>query len=92
MTLEDLEAAGVLLPREEWGERSLMTTTNKPVLVALGALAVAACVLMYVGDGSLWTWIGAGAFLGILILFTWLSMRAVDRQIERAEGSPRAER
>jgi hypothetical protein len=84
MTLEDLQRAGILLPEEEWGQRSLETTAGKPALAAVGAVALAGVILMYAGAGGLPTWVGAGLYLVGLLAFTGLSLRAVDAQVERA--------
>ena len=85
MTLEDLEKAGILLPEEEWGQRSLETTVNQPAVIAVGAVAVVAAVLMYVGGGGTLTWVGTVAFLVDLAAFTWVSWRAVEKK----RGAPR---
>ena len=79
MSLEDLENAGILLPREEWGTRDLSTSVNKPLLVVAGIIAIAACGLMYMGDGGPLTWLGGAVYLVDLVGFTWLSWRAVER-------------
>ncbi|MGH8544618.1 MAG: hypothetical protein ACREX3_13520 [Gammaproteobacteria bacterium] len=78
MSLEDLESAGILLPREEWGKRDLRTAVNKPLLVLAMIVAVVSCGLMYVGDGGPLTWAGGGVYLVDLLMFTWLSWRAVE--------------
>ena len=79
MSLEDLENAGILLPREEWGTRDLSTSVNKPLLVVAGIIAIAACGLMYMGDGRPLTWLGGAVYLVDLVGFTCLSWRAVER-------------
>ncbi len=89
MSLEDLENAGVLLPREEWGQRDLTTTANKPALLLIGLGALVAATLMYVGDGRTLTWIGCGLYLTTLYGFLWLSVRAVRRQLARRRRSRR---
>ncbi len=80
MSLEDLERAGLLLPRKEWGKRNLQSTVNKPLLAACGLLAIVSTVLMYWGDGGSYTWIGAGLFLAAFFGFTLLSTRAIEKQ------------
>lgn len=77
MALEDLERDGMLLPRDEWGTRDLHTRVSRLPVIAIGVVAIGACVLMYVGDGNLLTWIGLGAFLAMLIAFTWISLRGI---------------
>ncbi|MGH8543085.1 MAG: hypothetical protein ACREX3_05515 [Gammaproteobacteria bacterium] len=77
MSLEDLESAGILLPREEWGKRDLTTAVNKPLLVVAGIVAVVTCAFMYVGNGGPLTWVGGLVYLVDLVAFTWVSWRAV---------------
>lgn len=83
MSLDDLESAGVLLPREEWGDRSLKTTLSRWGTVACGVVAILAAASMYIGRGGVWTVIGALLFLVDLYAFTWLAIRAVNRQSRR---------
>lgn len=88
MTLEDLQAAGVVLPKEEWGERDLSTTASKTGTIATGVIALAACAMMYLGGGAIPTWIGAALFLLDLFVFIWLAIRAVEIQAERYPHRP----
>ena len=85
MSLEDLENAGVLLPREQWGTRDLRTTVNKPLLLALGAGAIVSAFLIYWGNGSLYTWIGTVFFLLVLLGFTMASLRAIEKQCRESD-------
>lgn len=87
MSLEDLQEAGVLLPEEEWGERTLESTASRPGYVVMGIVAVACGALMFTGDGGTTTWLAAVVFLLDLLAFTWLSWRAVDRQKRRRSAS-----
>lgn len=80
MSLEDLEDAGILLPREEWGKHETKTRQNKLLVLLPAAVAVVSAVLMYWGNGRLWTWIGLGLFLVALLAFTGAALQAVDRQ------------
>ena len=89
MSLEDLRRAGVLLPEEEWGRHSLETTADKPALALVGIAALASLGMMLAGAGRALTWIGAGLYLAVLVVFTWLSLRAVDAQLNRARANPR---
>lgn len=84
MTQEDLQQAGILLPEEEWGRRSLDTTAGKPALAAVGAVALAGVILMYAGGGGPPTLVGTGLYVLGLLGFTGLSLRAVDAQVDRA--------
>lgn len=79
-----LDKAGMLKPEgEEAEERDLETGVSRLGALAAGALAIGAAVLMYVGGGGEWTWIGSGGFLLGFFWFTWLSKRGVDRVAER---------
>lgn len=91
MSREDLERAGLLLPRHEWGKRPLRTPVSRSWLTVIGGLAALSVGLMYWGDGGQATWIGVGLFLLALLGFTILSARAVDRQC-RASSGERARR
>ncbi len=84
MSLEDLERAGVLLPRDEWGKRDLHTTVNKPLLGVTGATAAISALLMYFGGGGLFTWIGVGLYFVVLFGFTLVSLRAVEKQVSQS--------
>ncbi len=88
MALEDLEQAGVLLPREQWGKHPLHTTMNKPWLIGLGMLAMFSSVLMYWGDGHFSTWIGVGLFFMVLFGFTRLSLQAIKKQSPTSKSRP----
>jgi len=90
MSQKDLEEMGILLPEEEWGKYDLNTRVNKPALISIGVLAMVSVVLMYLGDGSLMTWIGALVFIVALFLFTWLSIRSVEKQ--KREYTDKADR
>jgi hypothetical protein len=87
MALDDLERAGVTLPREEWGKREIRSTVNKPLFVATVALALCAGLLMYFGDGRFTTWVGAGLFLLALFGATTISLIAASRQSHAAESA-----
>lgn len=82
MSLEDLKRAGLILPEREWGKRGLRSAVNRPLLVLVGAGAVISSFLMYAGDGGLLTWLGMGLYLVFLLLFTALSLQAVERWAE----------
>jgi hypothetical protein len=77
MALEDLERDGMLKPRDQWGTTELHTRVARIPLVVVALLAIGGCVVMYVGDGDLLTWIGLVAFLVALGAFTWLSWRGI---------------
>jgi hypothetical protein len=77
MGLEDLNKAGVLLPKEEWGEHDIMTGVRKLPLLAVALLVPLSAALMYFGDGHALTWIGLVLFLVFLAGFTFLSLRGI---------------
>ena len=80
MSLEDLEDAGVLLPREEWGKHEIKSRQNKLLILLPAVVAVVSVVLMYWGNGRLWTWVGLGLFLVALFAFTVAALQAINRQ------------
>lgn len=80
MSLKDLQKAGVLLPKEEWGVHDLHTSVNKPMLVAAFLLGVASVVMMYLGGGTIITFVGGVLFLGFMAWITYISIKAVNVQ------------
>jgi hypothetical protein len=80
MSKEDLENMGVLLPEEQWGKHALTTTVNKPLLIAIGVMTMISVVLMYWGNGNFLTWLGVALFLTMLSGFTFVSIKAVEKQ------------
>jgi hypothetical protein len=77
MALEDLERDGMLKPRDQWGTSDLHTRVPRIPLLIIAVLAIGGCVVMYVGDGRLLTWLGLLAFLIGLVGFTWISWRGI---------------
>jgi hypothetical protein len=77
MSMEDLERAGILLPREAWGTHPIHTNVAKVPLLILGILAPVCAALMYVGNGQWLTWAGLGVFFVLMVAFTWLSLRGI---------------
>jgi len=86
MSLEDLERAGITLPRDQWGKRRLRPAVSRPLFLATAAGAIAAGSLMYWGDGGAATWVGAMLFLVSFFTVTVIALRAVTAQC-RATGS-----
>ena len=80
MSLEDLEQAGVTLPRDQWGKRRPRPAMNKPLFIVTVVAAVTAAVMMYMGRGGSATWIGALLFLAALLGATALSLHATTAQ------------
>ncbi|HED05033.1 MAG TPA: hypothetical protein ENI60_09850 [Candidatus Fraserbacteria bacterium] len=83
MSLRRLEKQGLLLPRDQWGKHRLTTDVNQPLLALVGVLIIAACALMYAGDGGRWTLIGIVIFFIGLVGLLLLSWRAIDRTVRR---------
>lgn len=79
MSEEDLKRMGVLLPEEKRGKLELVSTLSKPFLIFLFITVILSSVMMYIGDGSWVTWIGALVFIVLLILFTVHALRSIDR-------------
>lgn len=80
MSLRDLERAGLVLPKEEWGKHDLHSKVNRPQLLSTWALAAVSAVVMYLGNGHLLTWIGLAGMLLSLALFTRLSIMAINKR------------
>jgi hypothetical protein len=77
VSFEDLERAGLLLPREEWGTRDIHTEVAKAPLIVLGVFVPVFATLMYAGNGEWLTWVGLGLFFAQMATFTWLSLRGI---------------
>lgn len=82
MSLEDLERAGITLPRAQWGKRRPDSAVNRPLFLAGGAGAIAAGILMYCGGGGITTWAGAIFFLLSFFAITLIALRAVTGQCQ----------
>lgn len=77
MSLEDLRRMRLLRDEREWGEdRPATYIQGAPFVTALLG-AIAACVLLVVGDGSWLTWVGLLLFFATLAWFLWLNIRGV---------------
>lgn len=83
MALDELEEAGVLLPKEEWGEHNVKTTVKQTPMLVISLIAVAGLAAAYLGGGELLTWIGISAFLIAFFAILWMCDRAVVRQRRR---------
>ena len=91
MSLEDLERAGITLPRDQWGNREVRSTMNRALFLAAALGAVVAAVLMYWGDGAVTTWVGAILFLASLFTVTGVALRAVRARCCDAPGTEAAD-
>ncbi len=80
MSLKDLEKMGLLKPEKEWVQGELTSTASPRLLLIISIVAVVGCVVIAVGNGGLWTWIGIIAFLTSLTAFVWLTVWSISRQ------------
>lgn len=78
MSIKDLETAGLLLPREQWGRYDVHSRVNRAGVIAAWITAVLSAVLIYVGNGCLLTWVGLAGMAVFLVLFTYLSIHAIN--------------
>lgn len=83
MSYEDLEEHNIFLPEEHWDELELSSSVNQPLLLFAMVVGIASCVLMVIGAGNTFTWLGSGLFIIFLILFTILSKKGIDNQNEK---------
>ena len=86
MSLEDLERAGVMLPRNEWGKREVRSAVNKKLFLAATAISAAAFLLMYYGNGRAITWLGSLLFFIALFDVTWIALRATEAHCRQPGG------
>lgn len=70
-----LQDQGILRPVTERFTGELHTGVNTAQLLVVGALSLVSVLMIYLGDGGTWTWIGSVAFILLLIWFTWISIR-----------------
>ena len=54
----------------------LKSSVSQPLILLIGALTLLAAFMMYAGAGGTLTWIGALLYLGTLIVFTIVAIRA----------------
>lgn len=85
MSYEDLAQHDLFLPEEHWGTVDLGSSVNPWLLALVGALGLAACVLIPLGGGHGLTWVGAGLFVAFLYAFAIVACRGVDRQNRHIE-------
>jgi len=80
VSLRELNQAGMLLPRHEWGRHDLHTTVNKVALVLALLLGLVSVILMYASGGRWPTFLGIVLFLVFMGWITYISIMAVRRQ------------
>lgn len=83
MSIEDLEEQNILLPEEEWGQHELKTTASQIPMLILFACSITGCVLSFLGNGNLWTWVGIVLFFVSFFGIVLLCDRAIVKQRER---------
>lgn len=86
MSIEELRAHGLLLPKEDWGALDLHTSVNKIALLFTFALAAFALILIVIGEGQAITWIGAVLYVLFLVLFTLVSNAGIAHQARRIDS------
>lgn len=86
MSYEDLKQHDIFLPEEEWGDLDLNTSVSVPALVASFLLGAVSCLMMALGGGGPWTWIGAVLFIGFMFAFALVSNAGIERQHHRIEA------
>ncbi len=87
MSLEDLERAGITLPRDQWGKRKVHSAVNRPLFLVAAAGAIVAGILMYWGSGGGTTWVGAMLFLVSFFVVIVISLRAVTAQCRATQSA-----
>lgn len=85
MSYEDLKQHNIFLPEAMWGKTELKSSIPRSVTLAVGALGVASCALMWAGGGRVLTWLGALLFLGFIGTFAFMSHFAIERQNEKVD-------
>lgn len=92
MAIDQMDEGEIFLPREEWGELDLRSSSNPWLILVEACLAIVACVLMVLGEGGPWTWWGGLLFVAVLTSFTVTAFRGIEGQnaaveeLERGEG------
>jgi amino acid transporter/nucleotide-binding universal stress UspA family protein len=74
---KQLQEQGLLRPESKKSKAPPGTSVNTPKLLLTGILALAGAVVIYWGNGNLWTWIGAAGFFLALTLFIWVSILGI---------------
>ncbi|MEE3002111.1 MAG: hypothetical protein VX908_05400 [Planctomycetota bacterium] len=77
MSVSDLQKLGLLKPESEWSGKGVGRSAAPLRSLFLGAIAIAGCVAMVVGDGMTLTWFGLIAFCAALACFVVVHIREV---------------
>ena len=88
MSVSDLQKLGLLKPESEWSGKGVGRSAAPLRSLFLGAIAIAGCVAMVVGDGLTLTWFGLIAFCAALACFVVVHVREVGlpKDVEEAES------
>lgn len=86
MSFKQLKEAGLILPEDEWGKLKFQKPHYSFAILVIFILSFASCVVMYIGNGSLITWLGLFAFIISLALFTFFSIKSINLQITKLEN------
>ena len=73
---ERLEEQGYIVNGEEPADGKLKSPISQPLILFIGALTVIATFLMYAGSGGPLTWAGVLIYFAMLIIFTFVAVRA----------------
>jgi len=88
MSVSDLQKLGLLKPEKEWNGNGVGRSASPLKSLALGAISIAGCIAMVLGDGSMLTWIGLIAFCIALTCFVVVHVREVGlpNDVEEADS------
>ncbi len=94
MSVSDLQKLGLLKPEKEWNGKGVGRSASPLKSLALGAISIAGCTAMVLGDGSILTWIGLIAFCVALACFVIVHVREVgspneDREADSPDPPPK---
>jgi protein-S-isoprenylcysteine O-methyltransferase Ste14 len=73
-----LQEHGILNAEDEPNVHELHSSVSTTALLIIGFFTLIVVAMMYLGKGNTLTWIGTIAFLILLWVFTWVSIRAPD--------------
>ena len=85
MSFEELKQQNFFLPESMWGKLELSGSVSRVTTGAMALLALGSGVLIWRGNGSRLTWIGAVLFVVFLVSFALISHFAIDRQNRKIE-------
>ena len=71
-----LEDQGYIVNGEEPTAGKLKSSVNQAIILPIGVLTVLSAFLMYAGSGGTLTWIGVLLYFAMLLVFTFVAVRA----------------